>query len=247
MPRSPTPNSSFSGVMMPRTMFLSISSTRMTRPSTHIGSVKSRWNGPRRDGWSRSRCGSPMAGHSACTVPWSSPVGGPGPAGMLGPWTAPSPPSCSPGSCSWSPGRSSAAGPPTPRCAPATPCPSQVDPRRLRPPGGAVAGGGVHVGDLRQLRRACGSGRASSRATRWRSRRSRWWPARTSTTATASRPCRRRSWSTPTGWCSPQLPRPRHRHRPLGRRRRSPRARQHPRRLPRGRTRLWRLLGAWAR
>ena len=42
MPRSPTPKSSLSGVIMPRTMFLSISSMRSTRPSTHIGSVKSR-------------------------------------------------------------------------------------------------------------------------------------------------------------------------------------------------------------
>src|SRR4029453_12766903 len=42
MPRSPTPNSFLSGVIMPRTMFLSISSTSTTRPSTHIGSDSSR-------------------------------------------------------------------------------------------------------------------------------------------------------------------------------------------------------------
>lgn len=41
----PTPNSSFSGVIIPRMMFLSIlsiSSTRITRPRTHIGSLHPR-------------------------------------------------------------------------------------------------------------------------------------------------------------------------------------------------------------
>ena len=49
MPKSPTPNSSLSGVIMPRTMFLSISSMRSTRPSTHIGSVNSRTKNGRFD------------------------------------------------------------------------------------------------------------------------------------------------------------------------------------------------------
>src|ERR687897_1308747 len=48
MPRSPTPNSSLSGVIMPRTMFLSISSTNRTRPSTHMGSDNRCGRRPRR-------------------------------------------------------------------------------------------------------------------------------------------------------------------------------------------------------
>jgi hypothetical protein len=39
MPKSPTPNWSLSGSIMPRTMFLSTSSTSTTSPSTHIGLV----------------------------------------------------------------------------------------------------------------------------------------------------------------------------------------------------------------
>ena len=48
MPRSPTPNSSLIGVIMPRTMLLSTSSMNTTRPSTHMGSANTAGSRTRR-------------------------------------------------------------------------------------------------------------------------------------------------------------------------------------------------------
>jgi hypothetical protein len=62
MPKSPTPNSSLSGSIRPRTMFLSISSTRTTSPSTHMGVLSNVATQPCR-GWATGA--SSVAGPSA--------------------------------------------------------------------------------------------------------------------------------------------------------------------------------------
>ena len=209
IPRSPTPNSSFSGVISPRTMFLSISSTRITRPSTHIGSFSSRWNRPPLNADGGSVVTRLPHGGTFCTMAAISSPSRPRVAfaaaavGMLAAWTVPSPRWPSLALVLARRGRwPSAARRPDAPVRTGYAVPQQLDRQRLRPSGRSVARRGVQLRHLRQLRRGVGAGpppreRAPSPWRRWSSS-----PAGRSTTATGSRPSRRRWWSTPPAWCS---------------------------------------------
>ena len=252
MPRSPTPKLSLSGVIRPRTMFLSVSSTRITRPRTHIGSLRIVASGPAPDRRSlRPRATAPSSGlvrprvppwsdivHDACQLLCSPPMWPDRPRGWHArAWSALSPPSSWRWSCSAWPRWRSAAGARTPRCAPATPCRSSSTGADFDRPDAPwlVA---VFTSATCAAAPGCGSGPVTSSAGRGgaggRGRRPQGPPRPLRDRGRADHRRGRRR-----GRGARQLPRPGDGHRPLGGGGRAARARQHARAaVPRQRLRV---------